>query len=102
MKLLAALISLALATLAPPEFAYNCEGLVCQFLETTPAELWDLGEPEQLWDFGDGWLSTDPQPFHVYEAPGIYAVTLTTPAGSVAHPVSVLEQCTRRRGKCRN
>ncbi|MGF1585762.1 MAG: PKD domain-containing protein [Bacteroidales bacterium] len=30
-----------------------------------------------LWDFGDGNTSTEAEPFHVFEIPGIYNVTLT-------------------------
>ena len=38
------------------------------------------------WDFGDGTTSTDPLPFHQYEAPGIYEVslTITTAEGCVS------------------
>jgi len=31
----------------------------------------------RLWDFGDGHTSTDTNPFHRYETPGAYTVTLT-------------------------
>jgi hypothetical protein len=30
-----------------------------------------------LWDFGDGWISNDINPVHVYKKPGDYTVTLT-------------------------
>ncbi len=31
----------------------------------------------QLWTFGDGGLSFDPEPIHIYQTPGLYTVTLT-------------------------
>lgn len=38
----------------------------------------------RLWDFGDGTVSTEPSPSHVYEQPGSYTVSLQTsgPGGS--------------------
>ena len=33
------------------------------------------------WDFGDGDISTETNPTHVYTKPGLYAVTLTTTVG---------------------
>ncbi len=35
------------------------------------------GADEYLWDFGDGNISSDFSPFHVYENPGVYFVTLS-------------------------
>jgi hypothetical protein len=37
-----------------------------------------------LWDFGDGWTSTEQNPSHLYEVPGTYTVTLSvsSPGGS--------------------
>ena len=37
-----------------------------------------VGSPStRLWDFGDGYTSSEENPLHVYESPGTYAVTLT-------------------------
>ncbi len=33
------------------------------------------------WEFGDGVTSTDPEPMHVFDQPGIHPVTLTTTIG---------------------
>ncbi|HBW85957.1 MAG TPA: hypothetical protein DEF82_04210 [Crocinitomicaceae bacterium] len=43
------------------------------------------------WDFGDGNLSQDQQPLHVYNTPGIYTVTLTAsgPCGTTTHEESI-------------
>ena len=30
-----------------------------------------------VWDFGDGHVSTEQNPSHVYESPGLYSVSLT-------------------------
>ena len=35
------------------------------------------GVQSYLWDFGDGQTSTEKNPVHVYQTPGVYSVTLT-------------------------
>jgi PKD repeat protein len=52
-----------------------CAGTPVQF--TAPA-----GMDAYLWDFGDGAVSSDVDPVHLYSAPGSYAVTLTATKGS--------------------
>lgn len=49
---------------APDEFVY--------FINGSSAEV-----TQWLWDFGDGYLSTEPAPVHSYEDPGVYTVSLT-------------------------
>lgn len=107
MKLLARAIPIALFLLltsaaAPPTFAFYCEELLCFFYQTS-------GTGPQSWDFGDG-FTTDPQnppdPFYIFDQPGVYPVTLTTPQGSVTHPVTVQKStfnypCVLARRKCR-
>ncbi|MBM3430627.1 MAG: PKD domain-containing protein [Bacteroidetes bacterium] len=43
------------------------------------------------WDFGDGNVSQDQQPVHVYNTPGIYTVSLTAsgPCGTTTHEESI-------------
>ncbi len=35
------------------------------------------GDGKTQWDFGDGAVSDEPNPTHVFEKPGLYSVTLT-------------------------
>ncbi len=37
------------------------------------------GGTEFLWEFGDGYSSTDRNPIHTFDDPGVYTVTLTAP-----------------------
>ena len=54
---------------------YNCTGLV-EF------ESQSTNEPETYhWDFGDGFISTQENPSHLYAAPGVYTVQLTVCSG---------------------
>jgi len=46
--------------------------LAVQFTELSQGEV-----VSRLWDFGDGTVSTDENPTHVYHTPGSYTVTLT-------------------------
>lgn len=94
--MLHAIIALLVGLLTPPTFAFNCEGLTCKFLLTD-----DVWTAAQQWDFGDGWCSLSPDPWYQYDQPGTYMVTLTTPQGSVTHPVAVAEpsQVTRAKGR---
>lgn len=43
----------------------------------------------QSWDFGDGSLSTDPDPYHLYEKPGTYMVIFT---GTMVNPQNITIQ----------
>ncbi|WP_342679005.1 PKD domain-containing protein, partial [Methanofollis sp. UBA420] len=44
------------------------------------------GSPDTWsWDFGDGNVSSNPNPVHVYEVPGVYTVNLTVMAGQSAN-----------------
>ena len=40
---------------------------------------------EYAWNFGDEGVSTDAEPFHIYEAPGSYSVNLVATNGTVNH-----------------
>ena len=54
---------------------FNRDGhvpLAVQFIDRS------IGEPvRRVWEFGDGNISTETHPLHVYEQPGLYEVTLT-------------------------
>ncbi|MDA3874927.1 MAG: PKD domain-containing protein [Kiritimatiellae bacterium] len=59
---------------AAPQF--GCGPLTVQFTDSSlNATAWE-------WDFGDGFTSTDQNPEHVYETPGIYTVVLTAQNGA--------------------
>ena len=47
------------------------------------------GASSWLWDFGDGYTSTQQHPIHVYGSPGTYNVTLTINGGSCSSNNSV-------------
>ncbi|WP_157243372.1 PKD domain-containing protein, partial [Algoriphagus resistens] len=69
-----------------PEFTSNttfgCGPLTVDFEDlSVGAESWD-------WDFGDGNTSTDQNPSHIYENPGVYAVALTTTGGSCSKTIT--------------
>lgn len=52
----------------------GCAPFTAVFLDATQSE---AGVQEWLWDFGDGNMSTEPDPTHVYPEPGNYTVLLT-------------------------
>ncbi len=53
-------------------------GLSTQFTDTSS------GQPDTwIWDFGDGVLSSEQHPTHVYDQPGTYTVSLTSGRGVV-------------------
>lgn len=54
------------------DFTYEGSDLGVQFTDQTDAG----SDAEYLWEFGDGNDSDDQDPFHEYNAPGIYEVTL--------------------------
>jgi len=46
----------------------------------TPVQFSGVGvDLSYTWDFGDGTTSTEHEPAHIYENPGVYLATLTTP-----------------------
>jgi PKD repeat protein len=63
------------AGLAPDAaFTFNCSGLTCDFFDASTdadgtLETWN-------WDFGDGEVSSDPSPQHLYTTGGPYTVSL--------------------------
>ena len=54
--------------------------LTVQFTDTSTAGDTPISDWE--WDFGDGGSSTDQNPLHTYQSPGIYTVSLTVMAGA--------------------
>lgn len=44
------------------------------------------------WNFGDGNSSTDPDPNHIYEQPGLYEVTLTVTSNAPGNPTHSVSQ----------
>ncbi len=55
---------------------FGCGPLTVQFTDSSlNATAWE-------WDFGDGFTSTDQSPEHVYDAPGVYTVVLTSQNGA--------------------
>jgi len=53
----------------------GCEDLTVNFTDTSPDPATEIE-----WDFGDGNISTDANPSHVYEVPGCYTVRLSRTA----------------------
>lgn len=101
MKRLAVALALLLLAAAPgpPTFAFYCEELLCYFFQTS-------GTGPQSWTFGDGYQTTDPDPWYFFDRPGVYPVTLETPEGSVTNAVTVYQStfkypCVVVRGKCK-
>jgi len=60
---------------------FGCGPLPVVFTDasTGPVDSW-------LWEFGDGELSDEQNPVHIYDVPGIYTVRLTTAAAGGASP----------------
>jgi gliding motility-associated-like protein len=52
---------------------FGCQPVEANFFNNSS----NLENPSYLWDFGDGTTSTETNPSHIYEDPGIYDVTLT-------------------------
>jgi PKD repeat protein len=61
----------------PPDadFNWHCDDLSCQFTDASSDPDGDL--TRWSWQFGDDAISDQPEPAHVYPAPGSYTVTLT-------------------------
>jgi PKD repeat protein len=61
----------------PPHADYNwhCQGLSCQFTDASSDD--DGNVIAWSWQFGDGGISNQTEPEHLYPAPGTYLVTLT-------------------------
>ena len=53
-------------------FTFTVNGTTATFTNTTPS----FPNAEYLWDFGDGFTSTESNPVHVYVEGGIYAIVL--------------------------
>ncbi len=51
-----------------------------------------FGADSYLWDFGDGNTSTEFEPIHIYEKPGIYDVSLTAFNGDQCSDVHIIEE----------
>lgn len=67
-------------------YAFNRSGhapLGVQFADMSRGEV-----VRWVWDFGDGTLSAESQPFHVYRQPGLYPVMLTIYCGVPRNGVS--------------
>ncbi len=66
----------------------GCEGLSVNFFDITS------NSPNTfLWDFGDGEISTLQNPSHIFDAPGVYDITLTTSvSGQCAESVTFLSE----------
>jgi PKD repeat protein len=54
----------------------DCDYLECSFSSAGSVDP-DGGALDYSWDFGDGRMSTQPNPVHTYDAPGDYRVELT-------------------------
>ncbi|MEW6756972.1 MAG: C25 family cysteine peptidase [Acidobacteriota bacterium] len=73
------------ATPAPVPCSLACEAAAPSVASTGSASAFDstltsehcAGSPSYLWDFGDGYASTEADPVHVYTAPGAYNWSLT-------------------------
>lgn len=61
-------------------FSYNCASTSCTFDDLSTDS--DGDAFTWLWNFGDGNVSTDQHPVHVYAAPGRYDVTLVIDDGT--------------------
>ncbi len=63
-------------------YGEDCQALFIPFLNDLEVFFLDLsvgqGQSIYAWDFGDGTTSEEAFPFHTYDAPGVYEVTLTT------------------------
>jgi len=55
-------------------FTSSCDGLACQFIDTSTDS--DGSIVGHQWTFGDGWSSNSASPDHTYFGAGTYAVTL--------------------------
>lgn len=77
-----------------PNFSFNvaCHGETTQFTDLSAT----LPAGQQItsweWNFGDGATSPDQNPQHLYAAPGVYTVTLTTYTGTMMCPQSKVMQ----------
>lgn len=64
----------------------------CQ-LESVPFANFSTFHISRLWDFGDGFTSSDPIPTHAYALPGVYNIKLVIYDGScydtVVHPITI-------------
>ena len=63
----------------PPPLAVKFSGHVVVTVDgvTTAVPVASETTTAQLWTFGDGGISFDPDPIHIYPTPGLYTVSLT-------------------------
>ncbi|MDY0099225.1 MAG: PKD domain-containing protein [Bacteroidales bacterium] len=76
-----------LSTLVLPFILVSCEMSPEAYFSATPGdptvgeEVWFTNESDNAssfeWDFGDGYISNEPEPVHAYKATGSYKVVLT-------------------------
>jgi PKD repeat protein len=62
-------------------FSYTCNARDCAFDSSTSTD--DSGISDYAWDFGDGSVSNEANPSHVYAANGNFTVTLVVTDGDL-------------------
>ncbi|MCX7696820.1 MAG: C25 family cysteine peptidase [Bacteroidales bacterium] len=72
------------------DFTYNPNS-ICYSPATIQFTNQSLHAFEYVWDFGDGQISHDPNPTHIYQLPGDYNVTLTASASVCGQDQKTLE-----------
>jgi PKD repeat protein len=65
-----------IANIVETDFAQEIVNNIVYFSDSSS------GATSWLWDFGDGYTSTEQHPIHVYSSKGVYNVTLTINGGS--------------------
>lgn len=73
---------------APVAMATPSDTLICINNQTVTFTNQSQNANGYLWSFGDGTTSTDANPWHIYNAPGTYDVTLTAINGTCPNDVS--------------
>jgi PKD repeat protein len=58
-----------------PDTVFACAPYAVNFSDASGASTY-------AWDFGDGNTSSDPNPYHVYQSPGVFTVSLVTTQGN--------------------
>lgn len=67
-------VSVSTSPIASFTYSNTCDDQFASFINTSTLTGGTI--TSQHWNFGDGIVSTDKDPFHVYQAPGIYNVEL--------------------------